>query len=114
MPPTPFMETFEDEGQISPDYDRLLDDDNIEDVEVSSELPSKAMLDEAAGLPIIDAEGKEMLFKNLYTHSYPLEKKRVMVIFVRHFFCGVSYIIFLFFSNEIEQYIYGKSLETNI
>ncbi|KAJ9268715.1 hypothetical protein DTO212C5_5133 [Paecilomyces variotii] len=88
LPPTPFGEAFgHDEGEISPDSDRLLDEPG-EDVEVSSELPSKMMLEEAALLPVIDANGVEMPFRNVYMPSNALEKKRVMVIFVRHFFCG--------------------------
>ncbi|KAL1862228.1 hypothetical protein Plec18170_001053 [Paecilomyces lecythidis] len=87
LPPTPFGEAFGDAGRLSPDSDRLLDESG-EDVEVSSELPSKAMLEEAASLPIIDAHGVEMPFRNVYMPSCALEKKRVMVIFVRHFFCG--------------------------
>lgn len=89
LPPTPFGEAFGDAGRLSPDSDRLLDESG-EDVEVSSELPSQAMLEEAASLPIIDAHGVEMPFRNVYMPSCALEKKRVMVIFVRHFFCGVS------------------------
>lgn len=73
------------------DHDHLLAGSRgDDDVEVSSELPTKEMIEKAADIPIFDAEGKSIPFENLYRPSNPFEKKRVMVIFVRHFFCGVS------------------------
>jgi hypothetical protein len=61
------------------------------DINVSRELPSREMIEEAAEIPILDADGKERPFKSLYTSSNAHEKKRVLIIFVRHFFCGVSF-----------------------
>lgn len=58
------------------------------DVNVSRELPSKEKIEEAAEIPILDSDGKERPFKTLYTSSNAHEKRRVLIIFVRHFFCG--------------------------
>ncbi|KAL2006636.1 hypothetical protein VTN00DRAFT_9304 [Thermoascus crustaceus] len=101
LPPTPSAAIFG--GEISAedsdeDSDHLLagfsgddngdEDNNNDDVQVSSELPSKEMIEQAADIPILDADGNQRPFKSLYISSNPFEKKRVMVIFVRHFFCG--------------------------
>ncbi|KAK2748051.1 hypothetical protein FQN55_004600 [Onygenales sp. PD_40] len=50
--------------------------------------PSESVLRKVARIPILDAEGKEQLFEDLYMPSRPGETKRVLVIFIRHFFCG--------------------------
>lgn len=55
------------------------------DIEVSNKLPSKGDLEKTADLPVLDALGKAHTFKSL--HDGP---RRVLVIFIRHFFCGVS------------------------
>jgi hypothetical protein len=46
-------------------------------------------LDKAGKVEIYDAAGKAIVFKSLY-NAEPGEHKRVMVIFIRHFFCGVG------------------------
>lgn len=58
------------------------------DVKVSSKLPTVADLEKVADLPVLDADGQSQPFKNLY--SGPQAAQRVLLIFVRHFFCGVS------------------------
>ena len=59
-------------------------------VKVSQKAPSKSQLAKVADLPVLDSKGKTFPFKSL--HSDPSNpNKRVLVIFVRHFFCGVSF-----------------------
>lgn len=58
------------------------------DIEVSDKLPSKGELERVADLPILDSSGKSHAFKTL--HSNPDRPSRVLIIFIRHFFCGVS------------------------
>lgn len=58
------------------------------DIEVSDKLPSKGDLEKVANLPVLDASGKSLPFKTL--HSNPGGISRVLIIFIRHFFCGVS------------------------
>jgi hypothetical protein len=60
------------------------------DVQVSNELPTKEMIEKAADILVFDTEGKEVLFKSLYLPQNNGEERRTLIIFVRHFFCGVS------------------------
>ena len=59
------------------------------DIEVSNKLPSKGDLERIADLPVLDGMGKAHTFKTLYSSTG--EGRRVLVIFIRHFFCGVRY-----------------------
>lgn len=52
------------------------------------ELPSQATLDEVGEINIKDKDGKEVPLKSLYTGKPANERQ--LIIFVRHFFCGVS------------------------
>ena len=54
-----------------------------------STVPSKAVLDRAADLTVNDAQGQAVSFRDLYQVE-PDHSRRVMIIFIRHFFCGVS------------------------
>ena len=54
-----------------------------------SVLPSKVILDRAANLSVNDARGQAIPFKELY-RTEPGQRRRIMIIFIRHFFCGVS------------------------
>lgn len=51
------------------------------------ELPSAETRRKAEELPVLDREGKSHAFKSLY--EGPESGSRVLVIFIRHFFCGV-------------------------
>jgi hypothetical protein len=53
------------------------------------ELPSKEALDKAGEHMIQDENGNEIAFKTLYTDK-PADERQ-LIIFVRHFFCGVSH-----------------------
>lgn len=61
----------------------------IGDVDTDNTIPSQALLRKVADFPVLDQDGKSRPFKSLY--SGPMVARRVLVIFVRHFFCGVSY-----------------------
>ncbi|OJD16522.1 hypothetical protein AJ78_03299 [Emergomyces pasteurianus Ep9510] len=51
--------------------------------------PSESVLKAAAKIPILDVDGNELLFEDLYKPSGPgKKKKRTLIIFIRHFFCG--------------------------
>jgi hypothetical protein len=58
----------------------------------SSGLPSRSTLDKAAYLTVDDAQGQAIPFSELY-RADPGQRRRVMIIFIRHFFCGVSLVI---------------------
>ena len=57
------------------------------DIDVSNKLPSKSDLAKVADLPVLDAAGKKHTFKSLYAND---DRQRTFIIFIRHFFCGVS------------------------
>lgn len=56
----------------------------------SGDIPTQEDLDQAFAIPILDSDGNERLFGSLFDPSNLRERRQVMVIFVRHFFCGVS------------------------
>lgn len=51
------------------------------------ELPSKQVLEEAGNITIKDKDGNEIPFKSLYLDKP--QEERQLIVFVRHFFCGV-------------------------
>ena len=73
-------------GPVSKDNDPAADFKG--DIKVDDRPPSKKDLDDVADLPVLDADGKSYTFKTLYADN---EKgaRRVLIIFIRHFFCGV-------------------------
>ena len=62
-----------------------LPDDFEGDIKVSNKLPSHSDLQKVSALPVLDAAGKPHSFKSLHHR-----KRRVLIVFVRFFFCGVS------------------------
>ena len=66
------------------------------DIDVSSKLPSQKDLENVADLTVLDVDGQPHAFKTL--HPSDDGPQRVLIIFIRHFFCGVStgpYIIYV-------------------
>lgn len=59
----------------------------VGDVDTDNTIPSQALLRKVADFQVLDQDGKSRPFKSLY--SGPMVARRVLVIFVRHFFCGV-------------------------
>ena len=57
------------------------------DLETNNVLPSQETLKKIEDYQILDVEGRTVPFKSIYTG--PNVARRVLVIFVRHFFCGV-------------------------
>lgn len=56
-------------------------------VSSNNELPSAEVLRKIENYVVLDRDGKSRPFKSLYTGKHVA--RRVLVIFVRHFFCGV-------------------------
>lgn len=82
------------------------------EVETNNELPTPETLRKIESYTVLDADGKSHTFKSLYAgHNVA---RRVMIIFVRHFFCGVSFAslyplylgLFLFYFYHLPIYIY--------
>ena len=58
------------------------------DVLVSNDIPTQADLDKCADLLVLDAQGTSRPFRTLYAGEGVAPRQ--LIIFVRHFFCGVS------------------------
>lgn len=55
-------------------------------IKVSQKSPTHSDLRAVDNLPVLDADRKSIPFKSLYDSQ---ENRRVLIIFIRHFFCGV-------------------------
>ena len=62
--------------------------DEVDDVELSDDVPTQSQLDTAANIPIYDPEGNSRPFRHLYQGAEH-QGQRQLIIFVRHFYCGV-------------------------
>ena len=58
------------------------------DIKVNNNPPTKGDLEKVADLPVLDQNRKKYTFKSLYADNEN-GPRRVLVIFIRHFFCGV-------------------------
>lgn len=58
------------------------------DVLVSNDIPTQTDLDKCADLLVLDAQGTSRPFKTLYAGEGVAPRQ--LIIFVRHFFCGVG------------------------
>ena len=67
-------------------------------VKVDDRPPSKEVLEKVAEYPLLDREGKKCNFGGLWKDDAE-GQRRVLVVFVRHFFCGVSASPFLFHAH---------------
>jgi hypothetical protein len=57
------------------------------DLNTNNEIPTQEALKNIEDFTVLDRDGKLVLFKSIYTGSNVA--RRVLVIFIRHFFCGV-------------------------
>ncbi|KAF7874080.1 hypothetical protein EAF04_002752 [Stromatinia cepivora] len=58
----------------------------VGDVNTNNELPSQEILKKIESMIVLDRDGKTRPFKSLY--SGPNVARRVLIVFIRHFFCG--------------------------
>lgn len=77
------------------------------DVQTNNNLPSQETLRKLEKYTVLDESGKSHTFKSLYTG--PNVARRVLIIFIRHFFCGVSALEPLFPSSS---FFSSRSLAT--
>ena len=56
-------------------------------IKVNNNPPTKGDLEQAADLSVLDRDGKKHTFKSLYADNEN-GPRRVLIIFIRHFFCG--------------------------
>ncbi|KAI9866115.1 MAG: hypothetical protein M1813_001676 [Trichoglossum hirsutum] len=66
------------------DFDPLADSQG--DAAVSDDIPTQEVLDKAADLPVLDVDGSSRPFRSLYSQGGVA--RRVLIVFVRQFFCG--------------------------
>lgn len=59
------------------------------DIKVDNKIPTKSELEKASERTVYDKDGKKHTFRDLVASSTGSEPRRVLVIFIRHFFCGV-------------------------
>lgn len=57
------------------------------DVNTDNEIPSQAVLKKIEDYSVLDRDGRTVPFRSLY--AGPNTARRVLIIFIRHFFCGV-------------------------
>jgi hypothetical protein len=69
------------------------------DVNTNNEIPTQVVLKSVEDMTVFDKDGRIVPFKNLY--SGPNVTRRVLIIFIRHFFCGVCSLSSLTFRNNI-------------
>lgn len=60
------------------------------DVNTNDEIPNQEVLKKVGNFMLLDRDGRAVQFKDLY--SGPNVARRVLVIFIRHFFCGVCFL----------------------
>jgi hypothetical protein len=60
-----------------------------EDLDISDECPDRGQLAVAGQVPVYDANGTQRLFSTFFTGLDAIGDRQ-FIIFVRHFFCGVS------------------------
>ena len=66
------------------------DDIEVADTNKSNEKPPTAdVIKKAEDHTVLDKQGEKLSFKSIY--DGPESAERVLVIFIRHFFCGVSF-----------------------
>jgi hypothetical protein len=71
------------------------DEEDLEfagNVDVNDDLPTERDLERVGDLLILDSKGQSRPFKELYAGEGVASRQ--LVIFVRHFFCGVSSLCF--------------------
>jgi hypothetical protein len=60
------------------------------EIDISDAMPDNDRLGDAGKIPIFDSDGKGRPFSSIYSGDTAIGEQQ-MVIFVRHFFCGVSH-----------------------
>lgn len=74
------------------------------DIKVNNNPPTKGDLEKAADLPVLDQNRKKYTFKSLYADNEN-GPRQVLIIFIRHFFCGVCPPTATLIVNDADQYI---------
>ena len=99
----------EEQTKEQPQQPRLsttIPDDELDftgSVDSNNDIPTAETLKRIENYMVLDKDGRSHSFKSLYSGSHAA--RRVLVIFVRHFFCGVS-LVLLFPSSSLSTGTY--------
>jgi hypothetical protein len=92
MTATPPKMSLDTDTSSSPDLKDSNSVDNTAEfhgeVDTNNTIPTEEDLQKIESLMVLDKDGKTVPFKDLYNGVNVA--RRVLVIFIRHFFCGVS------------------------
>ena len=62
----------------------------VGDIKVSQKRPTRAELEAVAAIPILNSKNESVPFQSLYEgNNNNGQPRRVLILFIRHFFCGV-------------------------
>ena len=61
------------------------------DIKVDDKLPTRKELDRAGDIEVFDKDKKAYKFSDLYSNTDGDKKHTYIIIFIRHFFCGVCH-----------------------
>lgn len=75
-------------GSCEPSDSASQTSDQIDFIELSGEPPSQAQLDAASNVDVFDSDGNSRPFHTLF-RGLEHQGQRQLLIFVRHFYCGV-------------------------
>lgn len=73
------------------DIDKTPPEEFEGEVNTNNEIPSARTVKEIEDYIVLDSDGRSRTFKTLYSGSNVA--RRVLVIFIRHFFCGVRFLL---------------------
>lgn len=73
------------------------------DIKVNNNPPTKADLEKVADLPVLDVNKKSHTFKSLWADDEN-GPRRVLVVFIRHFFCGVRSLALVPYSSRYMEH----------
>jgi len=77
----------------------------VGDVNTNNEIPSQATLRKVENFMLLDRDGRAIQFKDVYGGKHGA--RRVLVIFIRHFYCGVC---FLLLNDSTVSFIFPVTL----
>lgn len=86
--PAPAAAVVEKDANASVAVDMTKPEDFEGNIDTTNQIPSAETIEKINSFVVLDGDGKSHTFESLY--NGPNSPRRVLLIFVRHFFCGVS------------------------
>lgn len=82
---------------------KVADTTKPEEAPSNDKPPSVETIRKVEGYTVLDNKGEKHTFKSVY--DGPDSTGRVLVIFIRHFFCGVSFPMFILDGNLFKHFL---------